>query len=356
MQPQQEAKRVRQDEEDDNIEAEETSAKRPQYDTPQNMSMKPARNYIVTSFNAPPIMRSIFEAEDTAHKIKYVVWQREQCASTGRKHWQMYIELTRPQRPAFVQKLIGDNTAYVVQRKGTPQQAADYCKKTDTRVAEDDGYYGYHEYGESYPAGHRTDIMAIKEAIDNGATIEEVNNKHWKSARTMQPAIAKARASYAKNMGQKIRPLMEVIVYYGPTRTGKTHTAFTEALNLVDQDFDMVHRLERPSTPGKMSFNNYELGKVLIIDEYHDWLHIDQMLSLLDKWPLPIDLKYGSSFACWTRVYITSNLPPREWTFVDKTGSKPPTPEHYQALKARFTHVYYCEEKNKHVEMNIDDL
>lgn len=316
--------------------------------------MRTRRNFCVTSFHSTTISVELFNSEAVKHKIKYAVWQRERCPTTGREHWQIYIETTSPQRPAFIQKLLGDPTCYIAERKGTGKQAADYCKKADSRIPDPSGYFGFHEVGEQFDPlspQKRSDIDEIKNDLENGAKVDEVNAKHWKTARNMQQAIMRARTAYAKEIGQKIRPPIETTVFYGKTRTGKTHRAWMAALKDAGEEMDNVYRLERPTTPGKVWFNQYELATVLIIDEYHDWLFIDQMLSYLDKWPMQIDVKYGSSYACWTKVYITSNLSPANWTYVKKGGAQgapeKPCPEHFNALLERLTHVYECTSKEE---------
>jgi len=98
-------------------------------------------------------------------------FQGEVCPTTGRPHIQGYIELTCPQRiSALVKWLPG---AHFEVRKGTPDQARDYCMEEDTRVA---GPWERGVYGGAQ--GKRSDIDGARDAILAGATRREVYNVH----------------------------------------------------------------------------------------------------------------------------------------------------------------------------------
>lgn len=63
---------------------------------------------------------------------RFVVWQREKGAE-GTEHLQGYIELHAPIRlSAMVEWLRG---AHFEPRRGTRDQARDYCMKEDSRLA-----------------------------------------------------------------------------------------------------------------------------------------------------------------------------------------------------------------------------
>lgn len=51
-------------------------------------------------------------------------------------HFQGYIELTKVMRFTALKKIFNDNTLHIEPRKGTQQQAIDYCQKLESRVQE----------------------------------------------------------------------------------------------------------------------------------------------------------------------------------------------------------------------------
>lgn len=80
--------------------------------------------------------------------FRYGIVNVERAPTTGAIHWQGYLELTESRRwPQIIQEapiLVG---AHWEKRKGTQQQAIDYCKKVESQIA------GPFEHGS--PAGAR---------------------------------------------------------------------------------------------------------------------------------------------------------------------------------------------------------
>ena len=70
-------------------------------------------------------------AED--NYVRYGIAQREVCPDTEREHVQFYIEFTRPVRMAHVKRIVADPAAHLEQRRGTRDQARQYCSKEETR-------------------------------------------------------------------------------------------------------------------------------------------------------------------------------------------------------------------------------
>nr|AIR91896.1 Replicase-associated protein [Melon chlorotic mosaic alphasatellite] len=64
----------------------------------------------------------------------YIVFQEEQCSSTGRKHIQGYVNLKRPQRFSFLKNKFGDGVHLEI-AKGSASSNRNYCTKDDTRTS-----------------------------------------------------------------------------------------------------------------------------------------------------------------------------------------------------------------------------
>lgn len=96
-------------------------------------------------------------------RVSYVVIGRE-VGESGTRHLQGYLEL--PQRWRRSQVITMLPGAHIELRRGTGQQASDYCKK--------DG--DYDEYGNlAVPAqGRRSDLQEVTEAIANGASKRKI--------------------------------------------------------------------------------------------------------------------------------------------------------------------------------------
>lgn len=136
-----------------------------------------SRNWVFTSF---------IEPKPNTESIQYLVYQKEIGKKTKREHYQGYVELTDKFSGKLVKKLFRDDTIHIEPRRGTQQQAIDYCKKSDTRADKPV------EYGEPKKQGKRNDIEEIMEDIENGHTMKEILSNHKGNALRMIHCIDKA--------------------------------------------------------------------------------------------------------------------------------------------------------------------
>lgn len=56
-------------------------------------------------------------------------------------------------------------------------------------------------------------------------------------------------------------------------------------------------------------FDNYKGQDVVVFEEFRSSLRIGDMLNYLDGYPLELPCRYANKYACFTKVYIISNLP-----------------------------------------------
>nr|WPR18787.1 MAG: hypothetical protein [Skomarfal virus 56] len=92
--------------------------------------------------------------------VRYAVYQKEKVTTA---HYQGYIELKDKKSLAALKKWLP--TAHFEPRRGTRDQARDYCMKEDSRLE------GPWEHGTwETNSGARTDIATVKDAIYAGST------------------------------------------------------------------------------------------------------------------------------------------------------------------------------------------
>jgi len=89
------------------------------------------------------------------HIAKYLVLQLEECPETGSLHYQGWIELNTKTRRTRVKEILKANHAHLEKRRGTREQARDYCMKEESRV---DGPWEYGAWSASPGRGKRTDL------------------------------------------------------------------------------------------------------------------------------------------------------------------------------------------------------
>lgn len=101
---------------------------------------------------------------------RYIVYQLEQ-GEQGTSHYQGYIELKKPARLAAMKKWLP--RAHFEPRRGTPEQARDYCMKAESRVTSpvERGQFGGNQ-------GERTDLQIAADKIKAGSTVLEIAQEH----------------------------------------------------------------------------------------------------------------------------------------------------------------------------------
>ena len=59
----------------------------------------------------------------------------------------------------------------------------------------------------------------------------------------------------------------------------------------------------------KKGMNNYKGQDVIIFEEFRSSLKIQDMLIYLDGYPIELPCRYANKIACFTKVYIITNIP-----------------------------------------------
>lgn len=237
-----------------------------------------------------------------------MIWGKEICPTTQKEHWQGYAELNKVMRITGFKKAIGDTTAHVETRKGTREQARDYCKKDNC----------FEEFGEWISGqGARTDLKKVAEKLSTGeATLKDVMLEEPELYCRYRNGLKDIHAMAVKEKTKEFREL-EVIVISGPTGCGKTRAAMQEA----------TYKIEGSSLDW---WDGYDEDEVILIDEYDNDIKVTKLLNLLDGYQLRLAVKGGFTYANWRKVYITTNLTREQFHAQAK-------PAHIDALFRRIT-------------------
>lgn len=273
---------------------------------------------------------SLLDLPDDFPTAKYIVYS-EEIGENSTLHLQGYVEFTRPKRLSGVRKLL--DGAHWEPRRGTPAQAAEYCKKMDdTHVS------GPYEWGTLPHQGERSDLLATQNAITQGVTIEELWDQYY-------AVMVKFNRGIERYHGMK-RPKRDfktdVYVHCGPPGTGKTHYAYASS---VDPYF-----VPRP-TNGVVWFDGYTGQETVVLDDFYGWMPYSLLLNLLDAYPMQVSVKGGYVQFTARRIFITSNASPDTWYDYTKTGSP------FEALERRITHYRYFDyDKVYQPDLNFSDF
>lgn len=117
--------------------------------------------------------------------------------------------------------------------------------------------------------------------------------------------------------------------YYGDTGAGKTRSVYDKH---PKKD---VCRITSYGGVNGCRFDAYHGQPVLVLEEFHSQIPVTFMLTLLDIYPLWLPARYNDRIACFTEVYILSNISLDE-QYPDLQKEDPET---WRAFRRRITSI-----------------
>lgn len=232
--------------------------------------------------------------------VKYICFGQE-VGENGTEHLQGYVEFKNKKSIAQIHKIEGFERVHLEVRKGTAQQARDYCEKDAKGEL-------FHEVGEISQQGRRNDLDKVGEMIVAGKELQEVamaNPKQW----MMYHGGIKTFYDMTRQIKRDWE--MDVRVYWGKTGSGKSRAVWDEF------GVEAVY----PKPYGQW-FDFYNGEEVVLVDDfnpqemhgikYREWLH------LMDRYPMQVQRKGGSLWFASKIIIFTSNYDPEDWGLPDQ--------------------------------------
>lgn len=265
------------------------------------MSDRPHRSYCFT-LNNPKTLPDFLLSDGTTllDGIRYVIYQ-EECGETGNYHLQGYLELTRPMRMAALIALVpGFYGAHLEIRRGSRDQARDYCRKHDATTLSDPVEYGSWPTGGS---GARSDLVSLYGDLKSGKSYGELLDLYPAQFMRLHRGIDFVRQQLANGRDWKTFTILCV----GPPGTGKSRYARA----LFPYAF-WKH-------PTSKWWDGYHGQDEVVWDDFGKTsCAYSELLRILDRYPLAVETKGSSvSFLAKTLV-ITSNSLPSLWYHYDE--------------------------------------
>lgn len=122
---------------------------------------------------------------------------------------------------------------------------------------------------------------------------------------------------------------------WGLTGTGKTRTV------METYGYRKVYRVTDYDHP----FDSYKGQDVIVFDEFRSSLQMTQMLDYLDGYPVELKARYCNKQACFTKVYIISNIDLRDqYPTIQREDDKT-----WQAFLRRIKEVQVFDGKDVHI-------
>lgn len=275
-------------------------------------------------------------------RIRYFVYQREQCPETGRHHYQGYIEFTKNLTVKQIQTLLAKPKCHIEKRNGTQAQAIEYCTKEDSRVFSELDDIEKFTYGvPSKGQGARTDIDKAKKDILTLSLSDIKSDTSVKTFAITNPAMyVKYHRGIEKliSFHRKDRTIKTIVtILWGASESGKSREAFStgnrsKILKKVESVDDIFVKPDEAKW-----YDGYDCQKRAVFDEYDEnKLPLGEFLKLCDQYPYQVQIKGGFLKFSAEEIVFTSNVDPREWyNFINS--------EKARAFQRRIDNVYHYE-------------
>lgn len=233
----------------------------------------------------------------------------DEVATTGTYHTHIFLLAPSPIRFSTIKNRFP--TAHIEKAYGSAKTNRAYILKegrwADTDKAETSVPGTFEEWGD-LPAEKEEEAPEMFKLIQDlraGKSVMEIIEDNPKLAfrireiETLRQAILEEKYS-AENR------VLEVTYLYGASGTGKTRGIFET------YDRKSICRITDYGGRNGVRFDAYHCQDVLVLEEFHSQIPISAMLNYLDIYPLTLPARYTDRIACYTKVYITSNIPLEE--------------------------------------------
>lgn len=215
-------------------------------------------------------------------------WIRGQleCGKEGYLHWQIIVAFGQKKSIQGVRDCFGPYHCELTRSDA----AAEYCWKSDTRVAGTQFELGV----KPIQRNSAIDWESVWELAKSGKIESIPASIRVQSYRTVR--------AIASDFSQPIGIERKVVVYWGRTGSGKSRRAWEEA------------GLEAyPKDPRSKFWCGYRGQKHVVMDEFRGDVAVGHLLRWFDRYPVNVEIKGSSTVFAAECIWVTSNLSPDLW-------------------------------------------
>lgn len=257
----------------------------------------------------------------------------DEIASTGTFHTHGALYSRSPIRFATLKNRLP--TAHIEKAYGSMVENRAYIRKegkwADTDKVETAIPGSFEEWGElpTEKAEKAPEMAKLLELVREGKRTTEIITDAPNLAFRVRDIDLLRQVLLADRYASENRLNLEVSYLYGASGVGKTRGIYAR------HDPREICRITNYRAGRGVSFDGYNGQDVLVFEEFSSQIPIGDMLNYLDIYPLSLPARYNDRIACYTTVYITSNLPlERQYWEVQRHS-----PETWRAFLRRIHHV-----------------
>lgn len=253
----------------------------------------------------------------------------DEIGEHGTLHTHLYTSFTNAVMFSTMQRRFYGAHIEIV--KGTHRENRDYVRKEgkwlDSKKAETNLPETFEESGElpEEPDRRVKQSEAILAMVEAGASDSEIM-RAYPSAMNHLKNIEQARQTLLEEKYGVDWRTVEVTYIWGETGVGKTRSVVEK------YGYKNVFRVTNYTHP----FDGYKGQDVILFDEFRSSLKFSDMLAYIDGHPVMLPCRYADKVACYTKVYIISNIPlEKQYPLVQVEE-----PAGYAAFRRRIEEVY----------------
>lgn len=226
----------------------------------------------------------------------------DEIGQEGTPHTHVYIVFENSVMWKTMQKRFYG--AHIEPAMGSHQENRDYLRKEgkwlDDEKHETNLIESFEESGALPPDRQAAikETAAIYEMIKQGASDYEILEEYPNAMIRLDKMERARQTIQAERWKNEFRPL-QVTYLWGKTGVGKTR------MIMEKYGYSNIYRVTNYQHP----FDTYKNQEIIVFEEFRSSLLISDMLLYLDGYPVVLPCRYTDKQACYTIVYIISNIP-----------------------------------------------